>query len=206
MIEINLLPRELRKKKKKHFGKMPPLPFLPIAAGLLAVFISLNFVLIFFEIHKKKSLNVLNEKWESMRPEREKTEKLTSEILTLEKRVAATRKIAEPDLKLVKLLEGLSKAVNPNIWIERLDLKSARQSVSGNKGFLEIEGYAIGKNEQATLLVAKFISNLEGIKVFSDFSETIELKNINKRDFSGEEVMRFKLRCDFKEEEGGAVS
>lgn len=185
---------------------MPPLPFLPIAAGLLAVFISLNFVLIFFEIHKKKSLNVLNEKWESMRPEREKTEKLTSEILTLEKRVAATRKIAEPDLKLVKLLEGLSKAVNPNIWIERLDLKSARQSVSGNKGFLEIEGYAIGKNEQATLLVAKFISNLEGIKVFSDFSETIELKNINKRDFSGEEVMRFKLRCDFKEEEGGAVS
>lgn len=206
MIELNLLPRELRKKKKKHFGRMPSLPFLPIAAGLIAVFISLNFVLIFFEIHKKKSLSVLNKKWESMRPEREKTEKLTSEILSFEKRVAATRKIAEPDLKLVNLLEGLSKGVDPNIWIERLDLKSVKRFDSGNNGFLEIEGYAIGKNEKATLLVAKFISNLEGIKEFSDICETIELKNINKREFSGEEVMRFKLRCDFKEEEGGAAS
>jgi len=206
MIELNLLPREFRKKKKKHFGKMPNLPFLPIAAGLIAVFISLNFVLMFFEIHKKKSLNVLNKKWESMRPEREKTEKLTNEISSLEKRVAATRKIAEPDLKLVKLLEGLSKAVNPNIWIEKMDLRSVKQLDSGKKGFLEIEGYAIGKNEQATLLVAKFISNLEGIKEFSDFSETIELKNINKREFSGEEVMQFRLRCSFKEENPSEVS
>jgi len=206
MIELNLLPREFRKKKKKHFGKMPNLPFLPIAAGLIAVFISVNLVLMFFEIHKKKSLNVLKKKWESMRPEREKTEKLTNEISSLEKRVAATRKIAEPDLKLVKLLEGLSKAVNPNIWIEKMDLRSVKQLDSGKKGFLEIEGYAIGKNEQATLLVAKFISNLEGIKEFSDFSETIELKNINKREFSGEEVMQFRLRCSFKEENPSEVS
>ncbi len=206
MIELNLLPQEFRKTKKKHFGKMPNLPFLPIAAGLIAVFISLNFVLIFFEIHKKKSLNVLNKKWESMRPEREKTEKLTSEILSLEKRVAATRKIAEPDLKLVELLEGLSAAVNPNIWIQKMNLKSGKRLGSRDKGFLEIEGYAIGKNEQATLLVAKFISNLERMKEFSDLSETIELKNINKRDFRGEEVTWFRLRCDFKEEDRGAVS
>jgi len=206
MIELNLLPKEFRKKKKKHFGKMPNLPFLPLAAGLIAVFISLNFVLVFFEINRKNSLNELNEKWDSMRPEREKTEKLTNEIASLEKRVAATRKIAEPDLKLVKLLEGLNKAVNPNIWIQKMDLKAAKRSGSGNEGFLEIEGYAIGKNEQATMLVAKFISNLEEVKEFSDFSKTIELKNINKSEFSGEEVMRFELYCDFKKEKDGAVS
>ena len=198
MIELNLLPKEFR-KKKKHSARIPSLPSLPIAAGVLAVFIALNFILGFFDMNSRNSLAVLNEKWDSMRPEREKTEKLTNEISSLEKRVAAIRKIAKPDLNWTKLLEGLSQAVIPNIWVSGFELKSAKPN---GKGFFEIEGYALGKSEQATRLVSKFISNLEGIKEFSDSFETIELKNINKREFAEEEVMLFKLYCNFKEAKG----
>ncbi len=202
MIELNLLPKEFR-KKKKHSAIIPSLPSLPIAAGVLAVFIALNFILGFFDMNSRNSLAVLNEKWDSMRPEREKTEKLTNEISSLEKRVAAIRKIAKPDLNWTKLLEGLSQAVIPNIWVSGFELKSAKPNGSSkDKGFIEIEGYALGKSEQATRLVSKFISNLEGIKEFSDSFETIELKNINKREFAEEEVMLFKLYCNFKEAKG----
>jgi len=203
MIELNLLPKEFR-KKKKHSAKILSLPSLPIAAGVLAVFIALNFVLGFFDAHSRNSLAILKEKWDSMRPEREKTEKLTNEILSLEKRAAAIRKIAKPDLNWTKLLEGLSQAVTANIWVSEFELKSAKLngSSSKDKGFIEIEGYALGKSEQATRLVSKFISNLEGIKEFSDSFETIELKNINKREFAEEEVMLFRLYCNFKEAKG----
>ncbi|MFH1310341.1 MAG: hypothetical protein ABIH85_06665 [Candidatus Omnitrophota bacterium] len=199
MIEINLLPKELRKVEKVAM-QLPNIPLLPIVVGVLAILVVVSGVLGVLEIKTKKNLTKLNEKWDLMSPQREKTGKIITEIAANEKKVSAIRKIAKPELNWTKLLEGVNQSVIPNIWLADIGL---RRSLPGNKenkdfGCLEVVGYALGNSEQATLLVAKFINNLEENKDFSDYFETIELHSLNKREVYDEEVMMFELDCYLK--------
>ncbi|RKY42966.1 MAG: hypothetical protein DRP85_01170 [Candidatus Makaraimicrobium thalassicum] len=203
MIELNLLPKELRKKKKRPV-QMPEIPVLPVAAGAMVFFVSVHLLVLFMAGSKKSLLKSAEEKWDQMRPQREKTEKIVKGIASLEKKVIAVRKIAKPDLAWAKLLSGLSQAVIPNIWLSDFELKfsgtGAKRKAPTDLPFsLDITGYALGRSEEATLLVAKFINSLKRNKDFSGYFEEIELQNMRNREVAGEEAMMFKLECRFKE-------
>ncbi|MFH1394941.1 MAG: hypothetical protein ABIH09_02155 [Candidatus Omnitrophota bacterium] len=207
MIEINLLPKELRKVKKVTV-QIPNIPILPVAAGVLAVLVAVYGGLDVAVLKKKQDLGALDEKWRLMEPQREKTGRIIAEIAANEKKVSAIRKIAKPKLNWTKLLLGLNESIIPNIWIADLGLQAHVHANKKSKDVncLEIGGYALGNSEQATLLVAKFINNLEENKNFSDYFERIELRNINKREIKDEEVMMFKLDCYMKNREDESLS
>ena len=65
MIELNLLPKELRRKKESQIH-MPAIPVIPVAAGVIGVLIILHITLVVFTINSKHLLKVLEDRWDGM--------------------------------------------------------------------------------------------------------------------------------------------
>jgi cell division protein FtsB len=200
MIELNLLPRELRTKKKRlSTVKMHVVSVGAIVAGLAIVVVLTHLLLVLLVRINTDLSKTLEEKWQQIQPQRKRTEKLTAEISSLEKRVMAIREIAKPGLNWTKLLSGLNQAVRQNIWLSGLKLKFS--DTAGEKDLpstLHITGYALGKSEEATAYVGKFITSLKETKDFSEHFDVIELQDMKNRDIAGEEVMLFRMNCRFK--------
>jgi len=141
-----------------------------------------------------------------MEPQRLKTEKVTIEINELRKKTESIRLIAQPQLNVTRLLDGLNKSMIPNIWLADMRMELIEEKTGKGKNIsssenrlLDITGYALGRSEIATSNVAKFITSIKENENFSEYFDDIELDNMQNRNLLGEEVMRFKLSCKFKE-------
>jgi hypothetical protein len=202
MIELNLLPKELR-KKKKHLPEIPKIPMLPVAVCVVGILIAMHLSMILLVKNKRDLSVTLREKWDQMQPQREKTERITKEIDELQRRIAAIKKIAKPDLDWSQLLMGLNQAVIPNIWLSDFEVKftekGSKVRASGDVPvLLGITGYALGKSEEGTSLVAKFITSLKKNKDFSIYFGDIGLESMRNLKIADEEAMMFRLNCRFK--------
>lgn len=200
MIELNLLPKELRKKEKKP---LPKIKIVPIAIGVAATLVSVHLIFVAVVFAKSMTLKHLKSKWQEMQPLKTKTETMYAEIADLDKRMTAIRKIARPQLDWVRMLSGLNQAVTPSVWLfefKPVAGKGAQQNItSGTPAtYLQISGYALGGSQQGTASVAKFINSLKKTQDFYVYFDDVELEMINSRTIAGEDVMLFKLRCAFK--------
>ncbi|MEA3489206.1 MAG: PilN domain-containing protein [Candidatus Omnitrophota bacterium] len=203
MIELNLLPRELRKKKKRQ---MPDIKPVPILVGVAGVLVLVHILLALLVINNGILLKTLKKKWERMKPQKEMTDRIARETSELEKRVTAVRALAKPDLSWTTLLSGLNQAMIPNVWLSDLRLSFGGRAYSIRKEGqvptqLNLTGYALGKSEEATSAVARFINSLKRNKIFFDYFKDVELQNMRSSTVAGEEVMNFNLKCDFKKPE-----
>jgi len=218
MIEINLLPKELRKrrrvrKKRTVTEAAAPIriPAVPVAVAVIFILVAAYVSLSLMISNNKKLSKTLAARWEAMEPQREKVKEITLEIDRLEKKAAAIREIARPDIDWAKLMEGLNQAIISNVWLSSFKLEF-RTRARGKKAkvarglpvSLGITGYALGKSEEATSRVAKFIASLRKNRYFSGYFDDIELDDLRNEEVAKKEAMRFKLECRFKRV--GAVS
>ena len=118
----------------------------------------------------------------------------------------AIRKIAKPGISWAKILSGLNQAMIPNAWLS--DFKLTFKTGGKRKGdeigapiSLDLTGYAVGRSEVAMPTVGRFMESLKENKDFVEYFSEIELEDIRNYVISGEEVMLFKLVCEFKTEE-----
>ncbi|MGB2630127.1 MAG: hypothetical protein WBD24_00830 [Candidatus Omnitrophota bacterium] len=201
MIELNLLPKELRRKKKK-VSALPEIPVIPVCIGVVAILIVTHLTLLLLIKNNRDLSKKLQDNWSQIQPQKEKTDAFFNELNNLQKRVEAVRKIAEPDISWARILNGLNQAIVPNIWLSEFKLTFEKGQKRGEKGkliSLDLMGYAVGKSETALPNIGRFMESLKNIKDFSGYFREIELEDIRNYVISGEEVMMFKLVCHFKE-------
>lgn len=202
MIELNLLPKELRKKRKPPID-LTEFPVIPIAAGVVGFLVVVHLLLVLMVAVRGGSYRSLEAKWNDMQPQKKITEKIAGETGMLEKRIAAVRKIAKPEFSWTRLLNGLNQSMIPGIWMSDLQVKFGGQPYSLKKEEniptqIVLTGYSLGRSEVATANVAKFINSLKRHKDFAGYFSDIELQSVKSRDFKSEEAMVFKLTCSFK--------
>jgi len=202
MIELNLLPKELRKKKKVA---LPEIPILPIAIGVVCVLVVLQVILFGLMRSRKTRLRRLEKKWEQLEPQRKVINKVITGIKATENHVKVIKDIAAPEVDWAELLSGLNQSMIPNVWLSEFKpvFKKPQKGKkkTGLPTSLDLTGYGLGSGEIATATVAKFIDSLKKTEEFSKFFDDIELQNMHKQTLDGEEVMRFKLICTFKTKE-----
>ncbi|MCK4852391.1 MAG: PilN domain-containing protein [Candidatus Omnitrophica bacterium] len=204
MIELNLLPKELRKKKKQD---LPEIPILPVAVLCVIMVVVTHVSLCVFVKGRNVQAVRLKEKWEELQPQKKITDRVLKDIQYLEKRMKATETIVTPDLDWVELLSGLNQAMTDHVWLSGFNpvFERSRGKAGKKTGLpvtLTLTGYALGKSDIATFNVAKFINSLKLYEDFLKYFEEIELQNIRKEMLDGEEVMRFTLICRFKKAVG----
>ena len=202
MIELNLLPKELQRKRKPTIDLLD-LPIIPIAAGVVGVLVVFHLLLVLVVAVKGGTLSSLQSQWKSMEPQKIITEKIASETGMLKKRIDAVSKIAKPELSWTQLLSGLNQAVIPGIWLFDLQVNFKGKPYNlkqenNTPTELILEGYSLGRSEIATSNVAKFINSLKRNEEFSGYFSGIELENVKSKIYKGQEAMVFKLICTFK--------
>lgn len=210
MIEIDLLPKELRKKKMD----LPDISFLYIIASFVGIIIVIHLLLSLSINVKTKSLKRLQNRWQVILPEKETADKLKCELTTMRNRIDGIDNLIQSRINWAKKLSDLSDAMIPAVWLNKmwLEKKVILQKAEVKKGeetantepqsitvkTLHLNGSVIATGGEETAAIGKFIRSLKNNQgFFSDFSE-IESVSIQRSRLKDIEVMDFELICYFK--------
>jgi len=197
VIEINLLPKTLRKKKRKKLDlpKMPKIDvkFMPIAIGIVAALVGIQLLLNITLAVKKRSLKKLDAKWVIIEPKRKEMLAIKKEVHKYKDKIAKIGTLSGDRILWAKKLNDMSDSMVHRIWLTSVSL----ERFSGRQ-LLSIKGNASSFGEDEAAIVGRFMKALkENKSFFNDFDE-IELGTIQQKKLKGVEVMDFSIKCYFK--------
>lgn len=224
MIEINLLPEELR--KRRHISSfrgassvsIGKLPWIRIMIFIVAVLIAAHAVLFLSGLALGSIFKSLEYNYKKILPEKKEAEQFKTDISNMSKKISAIDELMVKRFSWARKLNDLSNSVTAGIWLTQLgydekivekpravsnvavsDQTSDKQVTEKfTERYLIISGAASSMGEEGTALIGRFIKNLkENSSFYSDFSD-IELGNIKREQSSGQEIMTFKITCLFK--------
>lgn len=192
MIEINLLPEELRNRVVKpvkseavKVGAKPGVQQLILLIPLIfAVLITVHIVIVFSGVIQSSQLNVLKGKWERMLPERKLLEDFNNEHMLYSGDSKEMQKLLNERINWAEKLNRLSLVLSPGMWFESI-------SVSG-KAFL-LQGKVVSLDKEEVSLLRDFIDELKNKPDFSKNFNSLELSSIQKEALGGYEVADFKI-------------
>ena len=226
MIEINLLPEEL-KKIQARFKKidmptidMKNLPYITIGAILIGVLIIIQVIAFIVGVIGKANLSSLSKRYSTILPSKKEADSLKSQIDLINKKVHAIDELMVKRFSWARELNSLSDSMTAGIWLTELSYDEKFVSLANVKGannkakvesakspekvllrYLTISGYASSRGEEGTALIGKFIKILKDNQEFYIYFSDIELGSIKSEKVEDQEVMSFKITCFFKETE-----
>lgn len=194
MLEINLIPNELRKKAKGFL--FPPGFKIPLeivigsAGGLILLLILLHICLIFVNINNIAQYNSLKKKWEEILPQKNDVDVVLGELRQLKSKRDAVAKVSnQKQIIWAQKLNLVSDALTKGVWIRKISLIA---------DLLSIEGSAISRQNDEMINVHSFASSLKDIDSFlSDLTE-LELGSIQRRSIKNLEIADFLIKAKIK--------
>lgn len=222
MIEINLLPEELKKRKRAEPKidvvniNLEKISVLKIAIFAAGVVVAVQIAVFGFGIFGGIIFNSMERNYKQILPGKQEAEQLKAQVSVMNKKVTAIDELMVKRFSWAQKLNDLSDSVTPGIWLTQLDYderiierpKAVANISKGQEGkvatekilerYLIISGAASSMGEEGTALIGRFIKGLKENQTFySDFSD-IELGSIKREQFGGQEIMTFKITCLFK--------
>jgi hypothetical protein len=236
MIEINLLPDELKKSQMSlkrldlatlNLKNIPVVKIVLVAAGILVV---LHGGLFAAAIYSKAKLKELSKEYNEILPNIREAEILKSRSIMMVKKVSSINELMVKRFSWARKLNALSDSMTQGIWLTDIsyDEKAGEKTVTrpappqtpamaqmGREKVmppapapapekvvvrsLYVSGCASSPGEEGAAVVGRFIKSLkENPSFYSDMAD-IELGSIKSDKIEGQEVMRFKITCAFKE-------
>ncbi|MBM3254747.1 MAG: PilN domain-containing protein [Candidatus Omnitrophica bacterium] len=189
MIEINLLPEELKNKarkaeKEKVFNQA--LYFMPWILGLL-LFTHLCLACVF--IFKSYQINSLTGKWRSLEPERKILSEARNEYELFSQDSRIVKQLESKYILWAQKLSRLSADLPSGIWFNGAVLSSKECTLKGS---------VVSLQKEEMSLVNKLIENLKNDALFfKDFS-SLELSSVQMRTIGGYDVVDFILNVKIK--------
>jgi Tfp pilus assembly protein PilN len=199
MIEINLLPRDLRRKRFSFKLEKGIVVALSAALALIAVMAAYSFV---FQAGKytklEKQLAQAKAETEKYAPEIAKIDEIGRRKEQILARMSAVQVLDRDREYWVTLMEDLAGRVPEYVWLTNVrQAPKVVQAVAQTPGATPtppptaakstLEGYSFSLNSLATLLVR--------LKK-SDFFDNIEIASIKLQDVEKTRAYNFKLNCD----------
>lgn len=209
MLELNLLPKNMRglKKRKLQFAQRMKLVKLSSVFVLIAFGVIFFILMIFVQTSRSKVANLESEHTK-LEPKISELESIEEEIDEVKEKLNVLGSIVQQDVKWSEIMEGLSKSILENVWLTSFEARRSRSSGSHKQrgrttgtGALTLRGFVLGESEYATTQVAQMVTSLKNELQFSRYFENIELENMQSTEIEGEQTMNFVIKCDFKGEE-----
>ncbi|MBL7155565.1 MAG: hypothetical protein ISS90_00290 [Candidatus Omnitrophica bacterium] len=223
MIELNLLPEELKKKKRKI--ELPEIPIIPIVIWVVAGMVAIQLILGGLIYVSKSQLTRLGKEWESLAPKKSELDEIKKNIADIDKKGQAIDELIVRRLRWSGLLNEISDSLTANIWLREFfySERNVTETVKGPKGLagrkptakktattravkvrtLTLSGYALGKGGDATDYITRFVESLKDNKGFAKHFAEIGQGPIKKAIVEGQEVMSFAVICKFNPEKKG---
>lgn len=195
MIEINLLPEELRGKIKVKAAAAPA----GAAAGLkkavyivpvfFGVLLCLHAYLLARNIMYARQLRALNNKWLSAEPQRKALDKFNKDYSVSSQDASAVAGLLKERLLWAPKLEAISLALPAGVWLAELSLAADNFSLQGS-------ALSLQKNEMT--LISDFLEKLKGDEAFFNDFASLELGSVQRRTLGTYEIADFVLSGKLK--------
>jgi cell division protein FtsL len=199
MIEINLLPEELRVKTKQKVpvqqvvvtnttGFTQEKVFIYALPAILVVFVLLHFYFAVISIAKGGKLASLNRKWLDLGPQKKVFDEYDQQYSSASANASLTQLLINQRTLWAQKLNKLSLNLPAGVWFN--DITMSKQS------FI-IQGSVISMQKDELSLINKLLDNLKADKDFSDFN-SFELSNVQKRTLGSYDISDFVLTGSLK--------
>lgn len=180
MIEINLLPEELKIKKLVN----TQLNFIVFAISTLALIILLiiNIFVISLSAAKNIQLKILNKKWEGLFSQRQKVKEFKEGSSILTDDVKAIQQLTKDKILWSAKINKLSSLLPSGIWFRDIALDSEN---------LIIRGTIVSLEKEEMNKVNLFLNNLRKDELFYSDFDNLDLTSVQRRILGGYEVVDF---------------
>jgi Tfp pilus assembly protein PilN len=179
-IYINLSPKQ---KKEGNDAIRNVSPYLGLAIFALLGIIIIVGVVIAMRASVLKYTDIQWSKWK----ERYSTlSRIEQDIANLGKDKNEFTKMLTPKNQMANMFGDIFSSLPKNIWFNSMNLK---------KDALDIRGYVVKIDEDYLVSLEKFINNLKSKEYFNSKFKKINIKDSQKKDFNGTEVLEFYLEC-----------
>ncbi|MDD5431371.1 MAG: PilN domain-containing protein [Candidatus Omnitrophica bacterium] len=198
MIEINLLPEELRAKAKAKPKKeganlaamglkaKKALNLIPIVVVIL-VFV--HVILFILDLNSKAQMGVLDVKWKMLESKRKALDEFNKETSAQAKDALETQDLVSKRILWAQKLNRLSLDLPSGIWFTNVTINAKELSLNGS---------VVSLQKEEVNLINKFIDTLKKDPVFiKDFSN-IALNQVQKKSIGTFEIADFILVCALK--------
>jgi len=198
MIEINLLPVELRVKTKgKKNGSQACAKFkidrekffLFALPGVLAVLICLHLFFAVLVILKNNALISLNKKWIGLEQQKKTLDAFNAEYSFRAQDAGFIQKITQNRVFWAAKLNKLSLNLPPGVWFNSISIDT--------KG-LNIQGSVVSLQKKEVNLINDLIDNLKADEDFSKDFTSIAVSSVQKKSVGGYDIGDFTLLGEFK--------
>jgi len=188
MIEINLLPHELRAARESRPGIQPKylLYLMPAVAGII---IFIHFYLGLVSLYRIAQFKFLDAKWQRLAPEKKNIDELRRQYDLISQDAMVTHQLLSQRTEWSGKLNALSLSLPSGIWLSELSVSRKDVVIRGTALSLEKEG--IG-------LVNKFMDGLKKNPGFMNDFVTLELVSVKSRPISGYDTDEFVLTAVLK--------
>jgi Tfp pilus assembly protein PilN len=189
MIEINLLPQELKikaKKKERQIKSRQILYFIPL---LFIILLLVHGYLIGVLVFKNIQLTALNNKWQKLQPQVKTLEEFKEKYELVSQDSRVIQQLTKQRISWAKKLNKLSFNLPSGVWFNEI-------LVTAKDFTLKASVVSLQKDEMN--LINQFIENLKKDNdFFSDFSN-LELNSVQKNIIGGYDVADFVLSGKLK--------
>jgi Tfp pilus assembly protein PilN len=173
MIEINLVPENLRKKRKgrkigeSDISTLPKETFIGVCGGFLGLLLIIHVMLQAVIFLKLASQTQYKKQWEEILPEKASVDKVLDELKKMRSKVKSIEEaIGSQRILWSKKLNEISDDMARGVWINKIELV---------EDTLLIQGSAVSKDNTEILNAHKFASNLKNDEEFKKYFSDIEI-------------------------------
>jgi Tfp pilus assembly protein PilN len=189
MIEINLLPAELKSKSRKIAESFELKQILYLIPILFGVIIIIHIYLLAVLITKNSQISSLNNKWQQLGPQRKTLEDFREEYEGLSSDAAIIRQLVTSRIAWSKKLNRLSLDLPSGVWFNELLFRQ--------KEFI-LKASTVSLQKEELTLINKFMENLKNdTDFFKDFS-SLELGPVQRRTVGSYDIVDFDLQAKLK--------
>jgi len=189
MIEINLAPESLRKKKRKtgfalaRGFQVPREAIIGLVGGLLVLLIITHVVLQLYITSKYFKLKQHQQQWEQISAAKSNVDRLLMEMRRLQGNLTAMDKIRGKEwFSWARKLNELSDNLPRGVWLQKLTFEGQD---------LLIQGSAVSKNNTEIISIHNFTENLGKDESFMEGFNDLETGLIKSRNVQTTPVADF---------------
>lgn len=191
MIEINLLPTELKVKPKfnKTWLDIKPGKLLYLIPVLLVVLICAHIYLAVVNVIKNNQYRIINARWQKLDPQKKMLEGYSKDNAMLSENAKMIQQLSDQRINWSEKLNKLSFYLPSGVWFNEIS-NSAKELV--------IQASVISLQKDEMSLIAKLIDNLKNDPGFLKGLNNLELGAVSHRTVGGYDIADFTLTGDFK--------
>ncbi len=186
MIEINLLPEELkaRVREKTPVTGTDLKRFLFILPVIAALLLCLHIYLAAMNIKNGVELRSLTKKWEAVAPQKKELDEFNKSYAVFSDDIKAAERLTADRVDWSQKLDRLSRDLPAGIWFRDIFIKS---------GSFTLEGSVLSLQEDEMGLIKEFMDALKNDAEFFKGFESLDLGSVQRKALGSYNVIDFVL-------------